>query len=73
MKYPPSNVELCEYMLEHNLTNRQVCEILRVAKRTVGLWKAGVNSHGDSLTIPFSAWYTLRTSVEGAPPIDRQD
>ncbi len=61
-KYPPTAKQFSAYMKKHNLTLRNVSEMVGATKRTVGNWKSGV------YVMPYASWFTLRTKVEGTPP-----
>jgi len=61
-KHPPTAKQFSAYMDEHGLTLRIVYEMVRTSKRTVNNWKSGVHE------MPYTAWCTLRTKVEGEPP-----
>ena len=61
-QYPPTAMQFSAYMDKHGLTLRMVYEMVRTSKRTVNNWKSGVHE------MPYTAWFTLRTKVEGDPP-----
>ena len=61
-KYPPTAKQFSAYMKKHDLRLRNVCDMVRASKRTVGNWKSGVHE------MPYASWFTLRTKVEGTPP-----
>ena len=63
-RHPPSPESLRAWMDQHGLSSREVSELVRVRSRVVRNW-ASVYS---DLEIPYGAWYTLRTKVEGKPP-----
>ena len=62
--YPPTKDGLNRYCDLHNLTSRRVAEIVEVNSSTVRHWM----NPDKKLIIPFSAWFTLRTVIEGKPP-----
>lgn len=62
--YPPTPEELRQYLRDHNVNGHQAAEMLQVSRRSVGHWMSGRNP------IPYSAWFALRTMVEGEPPTD---
>ena len=61
-KYPPTGKQFAAYMEKHDLTLLNVCDLVGTSKRAVGYWKSGEHK------VPYAAWYTLRTKVEGKPP-----
>ena len=61
-KHPPTAKQFSAYMDQHGLTLRMVYEMVKSSKRTVGNWRSG------EVEIPYTAWFTLRTKVEGTPP-----
>ena len=63
-KYPPSPTQLRSYMDKHKLTSNEVGSLLQVSGRMVRYW-CREDAEQD---IPYTAWFTLRTKVEGEPP-----
>ena len=61
-KYPPTPKQFSAYMKKHDLTLRNVSEMVGTSKRTVGNWKSGEHE------MPYASWYTLRSKVEDTPP-----
>ena len=49
-------------MKKHNLTLRNVSEMVGTTKRAVSYWKSG------EVEMLYASWFTLRTKVEGKPP-----
>lgn len=64
-KYPPAAKGLGEYLKRSRISGTQAAEMLQVTRRTVGYWIEG------KVTIPFPCWFTLRTLIEGKPPIEQ--
>lgn len=62
MKYPPRPVDLSKYLYANKLTPTAVANLLGYNPRTVRYWLDGKNN------MPYTAWFTLRTLVEGEAP-----
>ena len=69
MKYPTTPEQFRAYLEKHSLSRRSVGELVGVEGRAVSYWKSGLNSAGKPIVIPYSVWFTLRTKVEGEPPL----
>ena len=68
--YPPTAEELRKYLHARRVNGFEVADLLQVGRRTVGYWMAGYNASAKrDVTMPFSCWFTLRTRLEGTPPI----
>ena len=63
--YPPTAKAFSEYLKRSRISGAQAAEMLQVTRRTVGYWIEG------KVTIPFPCWFTLRTLIEGKPPIEQ--
>ena len=63
--YPPTAASLRKYIKENHLNAFQIADMLQVSRRTVGYWQAG------KIQIPYSCWFTLRTKIDGSPPMEQ--
>ena len=63
-KYPPTPVELREWMDSKGLSNKDVAKALRLSDgRVVRFW----TSKKDPRPIPYPSWYTLRHKFGKGP------
>lgn len=53
-------------MTKHELTTPKIRDLVRCSERTVGYWKSG------EVDMSYTAWFTLRTKVEGKPPKEKK-
>lgn len=64
--YPPTGDEFRAYLDTHNYTSREVADLLLLPDkqgRSVRQWATGRK------TMPYAAWFTLRSLIEGIPPM----
>jgi len=63
-KYPPTSLELREWMDSKGLSNKDVAKALRLSDgRVVRFW----TSRKDPRPIPYPSWYTLRHKFGKGP------
>ena len=63
-KYPPTPTQLRAYLDKHELTSNEVGSLLSVSGRVVRYWCR----EDAEQNISYTAWFTLRSKVEGKPP-----